>query len=82
MGKLRCRMRRKRKDRIDRLYDSFAVRDLTREEFRKEYLRLMNPSGLNRDLRRMVMDRQTKRTLDFVAKERKKKIDEMVKNAE
>jgi len=73
------RGRSKRKDKIDRLYDSFTVKDLSRAEFRKQYTALMNPAGLRRDLRRMVMDRQGVQTVNVLAGERKKEIDEAMK---
>ena len=71
--------RRKRKDAVDRLYDSFAVKDLTREEFRREYLELTNPVELNRDLRRMIMDRRAIQTVNILAGEQKEKIDSAVR---
>lgn len=70
--------RPKRKDAVDRMYDSFVVKDLTREEFRKEYLKLMNPAGLNRDLRQMVKDRQGVQTATVLAGEKKREIDNAV----
>lgn len=73
------RLRRKRrKDAIDRLYDSFVVKDLTREGFRQEYLKLMDPDGLNKDLRRMIKDRQGVETVNVLAGEKKREIDDAV----
>lgn len=71
-------MRTKRKDAVDRLYDGFVVKDLSRKEFRKQYFALMDPDGLRRDLVGVVKTRQTKRTLDFMAGERKRKINEAI----
>ena len=43
----------RRHDGIDKLYDGFAVKDLTRREFRRQYLALVNPKTAQRDLARV-----------------------------
>lgn len=71
--------KRRREDNIDRLYNSFVVKDLSRREFRKEYLRLTCQTGINADLAGMVMDRQAVRTVNVIAKEKKQEIDDAVR---
>ena len=71
---MRKRKRRK-KDALDRLYDSFLIKDLSRREFRKQYLALTNQTGINRDLRAAVKNRQAVHTMGLLAKERKLEID-------
>lgn len=45
--------RRGRGDKIDKLYDSFKVKDMPRAVFRQCYLALMNPKLMQRDLGRI-----------------------------
>ena len=52
----------RRKDAIDRLYDSFVTKDMTREAFRAAYLRLTNPNRLRKDLDRIVRRNQVQQT--------------------
>jgi hypothetical protein len=70
--------RKRRKDNIDRLYDSFLIKDMTRKEFRKEYLRLTNQTGINQDLRKMVKERQTYGIVKQLAGEKKQEIDKAI----
>ena len=55
-------------DHIDELYDSLAVKDLTRRKFRREYLRVMDPAKAQRDLTRMrvklEVEKQMRRQID------------------
>jgi len=45
--------KRGRGGKIDKLYDSFKVKDMGRLEFRRRYLALMNPKLMQRDLGRI-----------------------------
>jgi hypothetical protein len=52
-----------------------VIKDMTRKEFRKEYLRLTNQTGINRDLHQMVKERQTYGIMKQLAGEKKREID-------
>ena len=71
--------KKKRKpDAIDRLYDSFTTKDMTRLEFRKRYLAATNPRKLQEDLGKGVKYRQTEQTQRLVAQHQRQKIDNAV----
>ena len=43
-----------KRDYLDQLYDSFEVKNMTRQAFRTAYVRAMDPKGIRRDLIGMV----------------------------
>ena len=53
---------RGKEDYIDQLYSSFPLKDMTRREFRTQYVRLMDLRGVRRDLAGMVDTIQKGRT--------------------
>ena len=58
------------KDEVDRLYDSFRTKNMSREEFRKRYMAATDPRRASRDLQAMVLDVQDRRTRAFCAQQK------------
>ena len=68
----RGKVPRRPRDYIDQLYDSFEKQDMTRAEFRRKYMRIMNAEVLSNDLNKLVMENQVRRQIE---RTRRKAID-------
>jgi hypothetical protein len=44
---------RRKKDGVDKLFDSIKVKDMTRAEFRRRYIAATNPATMRHDLARI-----------------------------
>jgi hypothetical protein len=53
---------KRRKDAIDKLYDGFAKKDMTREEFRAAYMHLTSPRALRQDLSDIIHRKHEEQT--------------------
>ncbi len=69
------RPRKKRFDRIEKLYNSFVTKDMTLEEFRRAYAKETSPTTARRELSQMVDSLDKQRTQGLVAAYQKKEID-------
>ena len=58
-----------------KLYDSFTVKDMPFEEFKKAYERETSPRRMQRELKELVRYRGHQRTQGLVAAHQKKEID-------
>ena len=66
----------KTRDHIEKLYDSFAQKDMPLKEFRRRYLAATNPAKLKKDLGKVITHRQMRQTQKLVEQHQKKVIDE------
>ncbi len=69
------RLKKKRFDHIEKLYNSFTVKDMTLEEFRRAYAEETSPVKARRELSQMVGSLDKQRTQGLVAAYQKKEID-------
>ena len=65
----------KKSDHIERLYNSFAVKDMPLKEFKRRYLAATNPTKLQKDLGKVIAHRQMTQTQKLVEQHQKKIID-------
>ena len=65
----------KSRDHIEKLYDSFATKDLTLTEFKRRYKKATDPKRLQQDLGKVIAHRQMTQTQKLVAQHQKKAID-------
>jgi len=49
---------------INKIYDSFEKKEMSREEFHKAYARLMDPATMKADFARICHQRHEKKTID------------------
>ena len=70
--------KKERYDEVVRLYNSFAVKDMTLDEFRKAYERETSPVRLRNELKELVRFRGHQRTRRLLAEHQKQTIDKKV----
>ncbi len=62
-------------DHIAKLYESFANKDMTLEEFRRAYIAELDPAKMKGELHKILDSRDKSRTQAMMAKYQKKQID-------
>lgn len=72
-GNRKANKKVKHGDAIDRLYDSFAVKDMSRAAFRRGYMLATSPRLAERDLKRILFSRGR-------AKSKKERIEDATKD--
>lgn len=65
-------------DHVEKLYNSFAQKDMPLKEFRRRYLAATNPKRLQKDLGKVITHRQMTQTQKLVMEHQKKAIDEKI----
>ena len=67
--------KKERYDVVTKLYNSFTIKDMTLDEFRKAYLAETSPTTMRNELKELVRYRSHQRTQGLVAAHQKKEID-------
>ena len=65
----------KTRDHIEKLYDSFAQKDMPLTEFKRRYKTATDPKRLQQDLGKIIAHRQMTQTQKLVEQHQKKAID-------
>ena len=65
----------KSRDHIEKLYDSFAQKDMPLKEFKRRYSAATDPKKLQKDLDKVITHHQMTQTQKLVAQHQKKAID-------
>lgn len=65
----------KSRDHVEKLWNSFKMKDMPLKEFKRRYSAATNPKKLQQDLHKVVAHRQLTQTQKLVAQHQKKAID-------
>ena len=68
----------KTRDHIEKLYDSFAQKDMPLKEFKRRYKKATDPGALQQDLGKVIEHRQMRQTQKMVMERQKKVIDDKI----